>query len=77
MNPLDRLIARETFEEAIRLGQRDGSMRDTHARKAAFIVFTMVDGLVRFDTYEVYDSGTLYDELLDSCRRMLQNHQHA
>jgi AcrR family transcriptional regulator len=67
----------DIFEEPIRLGQKDGSMRETPPRKAALIVFTMVDGLVRFDTYEVYDSGTLYEELLDSCRRMLQNDQYA
>jgi hypothetical protein len=35
------------------------------------IVFAMIDGLVRFNTYQLYDPGTLYDELLASCRRML------
>ncbi len=65
----------DIFERAIDLGQKDGSMRTLPARKAALIVYTMVDGLVRFNTYELYDSGALHDELLDSCRRMLQRNE--
>jgi hypothetical protein len=39
------------------------------------IIFAMIDGLVRFDTFSLYEAGTLYDELLGLCRRMLQtNH---
>jgi len=35
----------------------------------------MIDGLVRFNTFNLYEAGTLYDELLGLCRRMLQtNH---
>ena len=62
----------DIFLEAIVRGQKDGSVRAIHARKAALIIFTMVDGLVRFNTYEVYDAEALYDEFLDSCRRMLR-----
>jgi AcrR family transcriptional regulator len=61
----------DLFETAIRTGLADGSVASNSARKTAMIVFAMVDGLVRFNTYQLYDPGTLYDELLASCRRML------
>jgi AcrR family transcriptional regulator len=65
----------DLFERAIRLGQEDGSIVQTSARKSAMIIFAMIDGLVRFDTFSLYEAGTLYDELLGLCRRMLQtNH---
>ena len=62
----------DIFEKAIRAGQGDGSILATPARKTAMIVFAMIDGLVRFNTSNLYDAGSLYDELLESCRRMLQ-----
>jgi hypothetical protein len=36
------------------------------------IIFGMVDALVRFNTYNLYDAGALYDELINSCRRILK-----
>ena len=36
------------------------------------IIFTMVDGLVRFNTYNLYDAGSLYDEVVQSCRILIQ-----
>lgn len=60
------------FEQAILLGQKDGTIADVPAKKIALIIFTMVDGVVRFNTYELYDAGTLYDELVNSCRKILQ-----
>ncbi|WP_243545919.1 TetR/AcrR family transcriptional regulator [Pseudodesulfovibrio tunisiensis] len=61
------------FEKAIRTGQEDGSIgKDVHPRKSALILFTMVDGLVRFKNYNLYDAGALFNELIASCRRMLQ-----
>ena len=62
----------DLFEKAIRVGQEDGSIVETPARKAAMILFAMVDGVVRFNTYNLYEAGTLYDELLAACRRMLK-----
>ena len=62
----------EIFEQGVLLGQRDGSVRDMAARKAALIVFSMVDALVRFDTYNLYEAAGLYRELMESCRRMLE-----
>ncbi|MBE9502606.1 MAG: TetR/AcrR family transcriptional regulator [Proteobacteria bacterium] len=63
----------DIFERAILLGQKDGSIRDMPARKTALIIFTMVDGLVRFSTYNLYDAGALYNDLIESCRRILKN----
>jgi len=63
----------DIFEEYILLGQNDGSIRDLPARKTALIIFSMVDGLVRFNTYKLYHAGALYNELIEACRRLLQN----
>ena len=40
----------DIFEQAITSGQKDGFIRQTPARRMAMIIFTMVDGLVRFNT---------------------------
>jgi len=63
----------DLFEKAIRMGQEDGSIVKTSARKTAMVIFAMVDGVVRFDTYNLYEAGSLYEELRMSCRRMLQS----
>ena len=63
----------DIFEQAIISGQQNGSIRSASARRMAMIIFTMVDGLVRFNTYNIYDAGVLYDELIHSCRTILQN----
>lgn len=63
------------FERCIATGQKDGSIsQDIHPRKSALILFTMVDGLVRFKNYNLYDASALLDELMKSCRSMLQAH---
>ena len=59
------------FERAIQSGQKDGSIRELPAKKVAMIIFAMVDGVVRLDTYKLYDGGALYHELIAACRRML------
>jgi AcrR family transcriptional regulator len=66
----DRLV--DIFEQAILLGQKDGSIGNISPKKNAMIIFTMVDGLVRFNTYNLYDAETLYDELSRACRKMLK-----
>jgi len=65
----------DIFEKAILRGQEDGSVDHAPARKTALIVFSMVDGLVRFNTYSLYDAAALYKDLIDVCRRILRNHQ--
>lgn len=61
----------DIFEQAIEEGRSDGSIGDVNARKAALILFTMVDGLVRFKTYNLYDAGALFRELVASARKIL------
>jgi len=60
------------FEQAILLGQKDGSIRKMSPKKTALIIFSMVDGLVRFKTYNLYNAGALHNEFMGLCRRMLQ-----
>lgn len=62
----------DIFERAIVLGQKDGSIRALPARKTAILIFTLVDGLARFKSCNLYDAGPLYNELMESCRRILQ-----
>lgn len=64
----------DIFEQPIVNGQGDGSINsDIPARKSALIVFSMVDSMVRFRMNNLYDVGALYQELIESCRRMLEN----
>jgi AcrR family transcriptional regulator len=63
------------FERALVRGQADGSIASMPANKIAMIIFLMVDGLVRFNTYKLYDAGALYDDLLASIHRILVNLQ--
>jgi AcrR family transcriptional regulator len=63
----------DIFERAILRGQQDGSIRSVSPRKTALLILSMVDGLVRFNTYNLYHAGSLYEQLKDLCRRMLQN----
>ncbi len=65
------------FENALVKGQEDGSMAPMPPKKTALIIFSMVDGLVRFNTYELYDAGSLYYDLITACRRMVGNHGNS
>lgn len=62
----------DIFEQAILAGQKDGSIREAPARRMAMILFTMVDGLIRFHTYRLYDAGVLYEDVVQSCRTLLR-----
>jgi AcrR family transcriptional regulator len=62
----------DMFERAIVRGQQDGSIATADPRKTALITYSMVDGLVRLNTYGLYDAGALHNELLRLCRRMLR-----
>ncbi|WP_372680112.1 TetR/AcrR family transcriptional regulator [Desulfosarcina sp.] len=61
----------DIFEEGIQQGMQDGSVAVDSPRKTAMVLFAMVDGIVRLNTYRVYDAGTLYDSLMVACRRLL------
>ncbi|WP_419780490.1 TetR/AcrR family transcriptional regulator [Maridesulfovibrio sp.] len=60
------------FEQTIQKGLEDGSIGEVNPRKSALIIFTMVDGLVRFKNFNLYDAGALFNELIESIRRMLK-----
>jgi AcrR family transcriptional regulator len=62
----------DLFERTIRQGQEDGTIIGTSARKTAMVLFAMIDGVVRFNTYNLYEAGALYSELLAVCRRLLK-----
>jgi AcrR family transcriptional regulator len=62
----------DIFEQAIVTGKQDGSIGDVPARKSALILFSLADSLVRFRMYHLYDVGALYNEVIASCRRMLE-----
>jgi AcrR family transcriptional regulator len=62
----------DMFESAVRRGQEDGSIHSAPARNTAMIILTMVDGLVRFNTYHLYDAGVIYEDLIESCRKVLK-----
>lgn len=66
----NRLV--DIIERAINTGQQDGSIGQLPAHKTALIIFSTVDGIVRFNTYKLYNAGTLYHELLDCCGRILR-----
>ena len=61
----------DIFEEGIQMGLQDGSVTVDAPRQTAMVLFAMVDGIVRLNTYRVYDAGTLYDSLMVACRRLL------
>jgi AcrR family transcriptional regulator len=65
----------DIFEKAIVTGQKDGSVAQLPARRTALIIFTLVDGLVRLNTYNLYDAAALYDDLITSISRILVNFQ--
>jgi len=61
----------DIFEGAVLLGQKDGSIVNNPARKMALIIFSMADGIVRFKTYNLYDASALFNEMIESCRKIL------
>ncbi|MEN8244703.1 MAG: TetR/AcrR family transcriptional regulator [Thermodesulfobacteriota bacterium] len=61
----------DIFEKGIVRGQKDGSIARVPARQSAMILFSMVDGIARFNTYQIYDAGALYNDLITTCRKML------
>lgn len=67
----------ELFEGAIRRGQVDGSIRKLSSRKSGLLLFTLVDGLVRLDTFKLYQAGPLYGELIEFTRNMLARDNSA
>jgi AcrR family transcriptional regulator len=61
----------DIFEEGVLMGQKDGSIGKMPPRKTALIIFSMVDGVVRFKTYNLYDASALFNDIIISCRKIL------
>jgi len=66
----DRII--RAFEHAIQRGQEDGSMGELPVHKTALLVYMMIDGLVRLKHYNLYDAGSLFEDFMAGCRRLVQ-----
>lgn len=63
----------DIFERGIAIGQQDGSVDKSPTRNTAMILFSMVDGIVRLNTYSLYDAGSLYATLMACCRKILMD----
>jgi AcrR family transcriptional regulator len=66
----DQII--RVFEHAIRCGQEDGSMGNLPVHKTALLVYMMIDGLVRLKHYNLYEAGSLFEDFMSGCRRLVQ-----
>jgi hypothetical protein len=62
----------DVFEDGIRIGIKDGSIKTESARDCAMILFAMVDGIVRLNTFRLYDAGALYKSLMTACERLFR-----
>ncbi|MFO7729120.1 MAG: TetR/AcrR family transcriptional regulator [Desulfonatronovibrio sp.] len=62
----------DLLAEAVKAGQKDGSVRQIHPVKAALIIFSMANGMARFDFYNLFPVRPVYEELIKSCRRVLK-----
>ena len=65
----------DIYEKALSLGREDGSICELSARKTALIIRAMVDGILQLERNNLYNAGPLYSELIESCRRMVENNQ--
>ncbi|CCK79280.1 MULTISPECIES: TetR/AcrR family transcriptional regulator [Desulfobacula] len=61
------------YENAIETGQKDGSIDFMPSRKTALIIFSMVDGVVRFKTYNLYDASALFNDMIIACKKILKS----
>ena len=47
-------------------------MGELPVRKTALLVYMMIDGLVRLKNYNLYDAGSLFEDFLAGCRRLVK-----
>lgn len=62
----------DIFEKALIIGQQDGSICQLSAHKIALIILAMIDGILQLENNNLYNAGPLYNELIESCRRMVK-----
>ena len=65
----------QILETAISKGIQDGSITCRSPQHSAMVLFAMVDGIARLNTYRIYHAGSLYKDMIDSCRKMLSGDQ--
>lgn len=61
----------DLLARAVEKGQADGSVRDIQPVKAALIVFSLANGMARFNFYNLFPVGPVYKELMQACARIL------
>ena len=61
----------DMFEQGVATGLSDGSVSAVSPRNTAMLLFAMVDGVARLNTYRLYEAGSLYSDLMASCRQIL------
>ena len=59
------------LEAALVSGQEDGTITAAPGSNTAMILFSLVDGISRFNTVRIYNTGSLYKDLMKMCRKML------
>lgn len=65
------------FEHAIQSGQEDGSMGRLPVHRTALLVYMMIDGLVRLKHYNLYEAGSMFEDFMAGCRRLVQADEMA
>jgi AcrR family transcriptional regulator len=61
------------FEDSLKQGQEDGSIRSVPVNKTALIILAAVDGLRQLEHHNLYAASSLFIELLQLCRYMLSS----
>jgi AcrR family transcriptional regulator len=59
------------LEAALIKGREDGTVTAAANSNTAMILFSLVDGISRFNTMRIYNTGALYTDLMQMCRNML------
>lgn len=59
------------LEAALVRGHEDGTITAAPSSNTAMILFSLVDGVSRFNTMRIYNTGALYTDLMQMCRKML------
>jgi AcrR family transcriptional regulator len=63
----------DVLAEAIEMGVRDGSIKKINPQTHALIVFSTINGLVRFSLLNLLPGEPYYPEAIEACARMLEN----
>jgi AcrR family transcriptional regulator len=64
----------DVLEEAMEEGQRDGSIRRGDPRAQSMLVFSLVNGLVRFTLLNLLPATTHYSEAIEACEGLIAAH---